>query len=234
MTTFWCELAWLGALDGTVEQGVAITVEGDRITEVTVGAHPQPGAHRLAGLTLPGLANAHSHAFHRALRGRTHGETGSFWTWRERMYALADRLDPDSYRALATATFAEMVLAGFTCVGEFHYLHHGEGGTHYAQPNEMGHVLLDAAQAAGIRITLLDACYLHSGMAAGAGLEPTQTRFSDGDADRWAARVDGLVDTDTVKIGAAIHSVRSVDPASMSVVGDWSATRLAPAARPCQ
>ncbi|MGZ4674377.1 MAG: formimidoylglutamate deiminase [Ilumatobacteraceae bacterium] len=228
MTDFWCELAWLGALDGTVEQGVAITVEGDRIVEVGVGARPRSSAHRLDGLTLPGLANAHSHAFHRALRGRTHGETGSFWTWRERMYALAARLDPDSYRELATATFAEMVLAGFTCVGEFHYLHHGDGGTSYAQPNEMGHVLLDAAQAAGIRITLLDACYLQGGMALGTGLEPTQTRFSDGDADRWAGRVDGLVDTDNAKIGAAIHSVRSVDPVSMSVVGEWSARRAAP------
>ena len=227
MTTFWCELAWLGALDGSIAEGVAVTVEGDRITDVTIGAQPQSGAHRLAGLTLPGLANAHSHAFHRALRGRTHGETGSFWTWRERMYALAERLDPDSYRALATATFAEMALAGFTCVGEFHYLHHGGGGVTYAQPNEMGNVLLDAARAAGIRITLLDACYLQGGMAPGAGLEPTQTRFSDGDADRWAVRVDGLVDTDTAKIGAAIHSVRSVDPVSMSTVGQWSARRAA-------
>ena len=91
------------------------------------------------------MANAHSHAFHRALRGRTHGESGSFWTWRDRMYTLADRLDPDSYRELATATFAEMVLAGFTCVGEFHYLHHDRGGAPYAAPNEMGEVLLDGS-----------------------------------------------------------------------------------------
>src|SRR6185503_21038908 len=115
-----------------------ITVEGDRIVAVTLGAQSQPDDRALPGLTLPGMANAHSHAFHRALRGRTHGETGSFWTWRDRMYALADRLDPDSYRALATATFAEMVLAGFTCVGEFHYLHHDLGGTPYADPNVMG------------------------------------------------------------------------------------------------
>ena len=228
MTSYWCELAWLGALDGSIEHGVGITIEGDRITEVVVGCQPQPGAHRLAGLTLPGLANAHSHAFHRALRGRTHAETGSFWTWRETMYALAERLDPDSYRALATATFAEMALAGFTSVGEFHYLHHATAGAQYAQPNEMGQVLLEAADAAGIRITLLDACYLQSGMAAGSTLEPTQRRFSDGDAHGWAARVDGLVDTTTAKIGAAIHSVRSVGPAAMAVVGDWSALRNAP------
>jgi cytosine/adenosine deaminase-related metal-dependent hydrolase len=80
VTTYWCELAWLGNLEGEVERGVAITVDGDRITDVSVGASPSHDAHRLDGLTLPGMANAHSHAFHRALRGRTHGESGSFWT----------------------------------------------------------------------------------------------------------------------------------------------------------
>ncbi|MEP7201012.1 MAG: formimidoylglutamate deiminase [Ilumatobacteraceae bacterium] len=225
MTGYWCELAWLGDLDGTVERGVSITVDGDRITDVSVNASPAHAGHRLEGLTLPGLANAHSHAFHRALRGRTHGESGSFWTWRDRMYGLADRLDPDSYRALATATFAEMVLAGFTCVGEFHYLHHDRVGVPYARPNEMGEVLLAAAAAAGIRITLLDTCYLRAGMNADAELNSTQRRFSDGDGDRWATRVDDLVAGSAAKIGAAIHSVRSVDPASMSIVAGWAAAR---------
>jgi formiminoglutamate deiminase len=228
VTVYWCELAWLGDLAGAVEHGVAITVEGDRITAVTAGADPPPGAQRLAGLTLPGLANAHSHAFHRALRGRTHGETGSFWTWRDRMYALADRLDPDSYRELATATFAEMVLAGFTCVGEFHYVHHDRGGAPYSHANLMGHVLLDAAAAAGIRISLLDTCYLRAGLADDAELNATQLRFSDGDGDAWAARVDALGDAPVAKIGAAIHSVRSVDPSSMPVVASWAASRTAP------
>ncbi len=229
MTTYWCELAWLGDLGGHVEHGVTITVAGDRISAVGVGvAIPPADAHSLPGLTMPGMANAHSHAFHRALRGRTHGETGSFWTWRDRMYVLADRLDPDSYRALATATFAEMALAGFTCVGEFHYLHHDLGGASYAQPNEMGRVLLDSAAAAGIRITLLDTCYLRGGFTTDSLLNPTQQRFSDGDADAWAERASGLVDTATAKVGAAIHSVRSVDPASMSVVAEWAATRHAP------
>jgi formiminoglutamate deiminase len=226
VTTYWCELAWLGDPLGAVEQGVVITVEGDRISAVSTDALPPPDAQRLTGLTLPGMANAHSHAFHRALRGRTHDEAGSFWTWRDRMYNLADRLDPDSYLALATATFAEMVLAGFTCVGEFHYLHHDRGGATYANPNEMGEVLLDAAAAAGIRITLLDSCYLRSGMAADAELTPTQLRFSDGDANAWSARVDGLSArigaSVEAKIGAAIHSVRSVDPPSMSVVAKWA------------
>ncbi|MEP7112727.1 MAG: formimidoylglutamate deiminase, partial [Ilumatobacteraceae bacterium] len=222
MTTFWCELAWLGDLDGMIDHGVVITIEGDRIAAVTASAAPPSGAHHLAGLTVPGMANAHSHAFHRALRGRTHGEAGSFWTWRERMYELADRLDPDTYRDLATATFAEMVLAGFTCVGEFHYLHHDRGGTRYAQRNEMGQVLLDSAAAAGIRMTLLDACYLQAGMTRDAALTHTQLRFSDGSADAWAMRCNELTGAPTARIGAAIHSVRSVDPDSMSIVASWA------------
>ncbi|MEY2400397.1 MAG: hypothetical protein QOJ08_508 [Ilumatobacteraceae bacterium] len=228
MTTFWSELAWLGDLDGAVDAGVTITVEGDRITGVATNTKPPGDAQRLAGLTIPGMANAHSHAFHRALRGRTHGESGSFWTWRDRMYALADRLDPDLYRDLATATFAEMVLAGFTCVGEFHYLHHDRGGRSYGQPNEMGDVLLDAAASAGIRITFLDTCYLRAGMTADAQLNNAQRRFTDGDVESWVGRVDGLVDRPGTQIGAAIHSVRSVDPASMSVVAGWAGSRNVP------
>src|SRR5262249_52160832 len=142
VTKYWCELAWLGDLDGAVEHSVTLTVEGDRITGVEAGTTAGADAVRLPGVTIPGLANGHSHAFHRALRGRTHGDSGSFWTWRETMYALADRLDPDTYRRLATATFAEMVQAGYTCVGEFHYLHHDRHGERYGSSNEMGEALL--------------------------------------------------------------------------------------------
>jgi formiminoglutamate deiminase len=211
---------------------VTIEVAGKRIIAVANGvASAPPGAHRLAGLTVPGMANAHSHAFHRALRGRTHGETGSFWTWRDRMYQLADRLDPDTYRSLATATFGEMVLAGFTCVGEFHYLHHDRKGKPYAEPNAMGQAIIDAAGAAGIRLTLLDTCYLQSGMGAAgerSELRPAQRRFSDGDAAAWATRVERLTTSETTAIGAAIHSVRSIDPDAMPVVTGWAASRSAP------
>ncbi|MEO7371076.1 MAG: formimidoylglutamate deiminase, partial [Ilumatobacteraceae bacterium] len=116
-------------------------------------------------------------------------------------------------------------LAGFTCVGEFHYLHHDRRGVRYDEPNEMGEVLLEAAAAAGIRITLLDTCYLRAGMTPDAELNETQHRFSDGSAEAWAGRVDGLGDTAMAKVGAAIHSVRSVDPASMSVVAQWASGR---------
>jgi len=221
VTTYWCELAWLGDLDGSVDTEVTITVDRDRITGVEAGTAAADADVRLAGLTIPGMANAHSHAFHRALRGRTHGDAGSFWTWRETMYALADRLDPDSYRQLATATFAEMVLAGFTCVGEFHYLHHDHHGQAYADPNAMGHALLDAAAVAGIRITLLDTCCLRAGLDSDTELSHTQLRFSDGDVDAWARRADQLIAGEGARIGAAIHSVRSVPAAAMPLIAEW-------------
>ena len=190
------ELAWLGA--GEVQAGVLIEAAGPLLRTVTPGIAASalpPGTQRLPGLTLPGLANAHSHAFHRALRGVTEQGQGTFWTWRERMYQVAGRLTPDSYLALARAAYAEMALAGVTCVGEFHYLHHGPDGVRYADPNEMGRALMLAAEQAGLRITLLDACYLSGGLAADGRAEPlspVQRRFCDGDAERWAERVAGL------------------------------------------
>jgi formiminoglutamate deiminase len=199
---------------------VLISVEADRIRSVTSNTDPGD-AERLAGLTLPGLANAHSHAFQRALRGRTHGGSGSFWTWREQMYALAATIDPDSYLALARATFGEMALAGVTVVGEFHYLHHGPGGVPYDDPNAMGHAVVQAAAEAGIRITLIDSCYLRGGF--GVELDEVQKRFADRDAEAWAARVDSLHDA-----AAAIHSVRAVDPDSARLVAEWAASRSAP------
>ena len=101
------------------------------------------------------------------------------------MYAVAAQLDPDSYLALARATFAEMALAGITCVGEFHYLHHGPDGTPYDDPNAMGHALQQAATDAGIRLTLLDTCYLKGGLTPGGHLplERQQRRFADYDVD---------------------------------------------------
>jgi formiminoglutamate deiminase len=217
VTTFWCEHAWLGAGDGPVAD-VRVLVDGGRITAVQRGFAPLPGDVRLTGVVLPGLANAHSHAFHRALRGRTHDEGGTFWTWRERMYALASRLDPESYLALARAAYAEMALAGVTCVGEFHYLHHGPGGRRYADPNAMGEALVSAAAEAGIRLTLLDTCYLAGGLVAGEGSSPggayqpldaVQQRFSDGDVTAWAARVSSLPPRRGLVVGAAVHSVRA-------------------------
>ncbi|MEU9503995.1 formimidoylglutamate deiminase [Streptomyces sp. NPDC048196] len=224
-TTYWLEHAWLGS---HVEPGVTLETADGRITALRTGdATPPPGATVLRGLTLPGLANAHSHAFHRALRGTVQVGSGTFWTWREIMYSVADRLTPDSYFALARAVYAEMALAGITCVGEFHYLHHAPGGTRYDDPNAMGEALIAAAADAGIRITLLDTAYLSSGF--GAPPDRHQLRFSDGTADRWAQRADALkADREHVRIGAAIHSVRAVPAGQLGTVADWARERQAP------
>jgi formiminoglutamate deiminase len=150
------------------------------------------------------------------------------------MYDVAATLDPDSYFRLARATYREMAAAGITSVGEFHYLHHQPDGTPYDDPNAMGHALIEAAREAGIRISLLDTCYLSSGF----GEPPTgvQVRYSDGDAEAWAVRAaqlrrpgrsddrsDGKSDDKSdVVIGAAIHSVRAVPADQMPVVGAWT------------
>ena len=213
-------------LPSGVARDVTFEVAGGRFTAVS--AQSLPGdAQVLPGVVLPGFANAHSHAFHRALRGRTHEGGGTFWTWRERMYAVAAQLDPDSYRALATATYAEMALAGITTVGEFHYLHHAPGGAAYDDPNAMGEALRQAAADAGIRLTLLDTCYVAGGLDATghSPLDKTQLRFGDGDADRWAERVAGLADSDGMRVGAAIHSVRSVPRGQLSAVTRAAAGR---------
>lgn len=220
--SYWCRAA---VLPGGTAHDVTVTVRNGFIESVTPGT-PWTGTV-LDGLVLPGMANNHSHAFHRALRGRTHRDRGSFWTWRESMYALAARLDPERYYRLARAVYGEMVAAGFTAVGEFHYLHHAPDGARYGDPNEMSRALLAAAADAGIRITLLDTCYLSSGF--GAPCEGTQRRFSDDTVDGWAARVDALgAPGEGARLGAAVHSVRAVPEDAIRRVARWATGRDAP------
>jgi formiminoglutamate deiminase len=236
---YWhAELAWLPGVG--VCPGVLIESAGERFSAVTprVGRGDAPAeAVWLPGLTLPGFANAHSHAFHRALRGITQASRGTFWAWRERMYEVALRLDPDGYLALARAVYAEMALAGISCVGEFHYVHHDPLGGPYPDPNAMGRALVQAAADAGIRMTLLDTCYLSGGLSRGGRVEPLagpQVRFGDGDTQRWAARVDALAPGSRgmlgthARVGAAIHSVRAVRPEQMHPVVAWAQRHGAP------
>ncbi|WP_202878831.1 formimidoylglutamate deiminase [Ornithinimicrobium ciconiae] len=221
---------WALLPDG-LARDVLFVVDGGRFVAVTPGVPSaqaaSDGAERLPGVVLPGLANCHSHAFHRALRGRTHHGGGTFWTWREGMYAVANRLDPDSYLALARVTYAEMALAGITAVGEFHYLHHGPDGTPYEDPNAMGLALVEAARDAGIRLTLLDTLYLAGGLTADGHtpLEGPQRRFGDRDVAAWAQRVSGLrVHTSGgpahLRLGGAIHSVRAVPRDQLALAPD--------------
>lgn len=205
MKGYWCERAWLP--DGVASR-VLVRVSDGRIASVSTVDTIPLGVERLYGVVFPGFANAHSHAFHRALRGRTHGDGGTFWTWRERMYAVAERLTPETYLGLARAVYAEMAVAGVTAVGEFHYLHAGG--------NEMAEALRQAAAEAGIRLTLLDACYLAGGI--GEPVRGVQERFSDGTGERWAERVAELREDANTRVGAAIHSVRAVPRETLSLV----------------
>jgi formiminoglutamate deiminase len=208
------EQAWLGH----PASEVLIEVKNGTITAITEGVLAPPRAVVLEGWTIPGLANVHSHAFQHMLRGRVESGAGDFWEWREQMYGATD-WDPSDYYNYSRHVFQEMVEAGVTAVGEFHYLHrHG---------NELGEALIRAAGEVGIRITLIDACYLRGGLDW-KPLDAAQKSFSDGDVEHWARRVDRLNDADGVRIAAAIHSVRAVDPKSMRAVAAWARERKAP------
>ena len=225
--TYWCEHAFLTS---GMQGDVRITVVDGRFSIIERGAPRGIGDHILGGVVLPGLANTHSHAFQRALRGHTQVGTGSFWTWRDHMYRAAVRLDPDSYHRLARATFGEMVSGGMTTVGEFHYVHHRPDGLPYANANAMGEAVLAAADDAGIRITMLDTLYLHGGLGPDGYMpvDDSQRRFSDHTASAWIERVDQLQLTGRAKLGAALHSVRAVDPEAMTQVADWARSRSCP------
>lgn len=223
-TQFWCERAWV---EGTVADGVLLTCDDTgTLSEVETGIDSAPaGAEVVPGLTLPGGVNAHSHAFHRILRGRTHGDGGTFWTWREVMYSVAAKLDPESYETVARAVFAEMLAGGYTSVGEFHYVHHSQDGTPYDPAHAMERALARAAASAGIRIRLLDTCYLTG--AIDAELSAEQVRFGDGTIDDYMDRHMALSASfaeefpvrapgeSFVHVGAAIHSIRAVPAANL-------------------
>jgi formiminoglutamate deiminase len=208
------EQAWLGHR----AENVLIEVEAGRLTNIEEGVPAPADATALKGWTIPGLANVHSHAFQRLLRGEIESGGGDFWEWRAQMYRFTE-WDPDDYMKHARVVFRDMLEVGITAVGEFHYLHsHGNG---------LGEALIAAAREEGIRITLIDACYLRGGLD-GRPLEAEQLTFSDGDADRWARRMDELIEGDGVRIAAAIHSVRGVDPESMRIVATYARERRMP------
>ncbi|WP_067496680.1 formimidoylglutamate deiminase [Actinoplanes sp. TFC3] len=177
------------------------------------GGTEGPAEVRL-GTVVPAFANTHSHAFHRLLRGRTNGGGGDFWRWRTEMYAVAARLDPDLMYEVAALVYAEMVAAGYSSVGEFHYVHHAADGTPYPK-HDMELALVAAAHTAGIRLTLLDTLYLHGGF--GRPLGEQQRRFGDGNVERWLERWHDLrAVVRGATLGAAFHSVRAVAPSELA------------------
>lgn len=224
MTRYWAPYAWL---PGGCQADVSFEVIKGRFSSVSVETPAEGDQQRLTGVVLPGLANGHSHAFHRALRGRTQGNGGTFWSWRRQMYDVASRLDPDDYFTLARDTYTEMVRAGYTVVGEFHYLHHDHRGRPYADPNAMGRALIAAAGEVGIRLTLLDTCYVSGGLDARGHrpLDAVQERFRDATVEDWATRVEELGDDQLLRIGVAAHSVRAVPAAALSVINSVRGNR---------
>jgi formimidoylglutamate deiminase len=168
-------------------------------------------------LLMPGLVNAHSHAFQRVLRGRTEflapgREADDFWSWRELMYRAANALDPDSLYLVSRQAFLEMALAGITTVGEFHYVHHEPSGTPYSDPQLLAHQVIRAARDVGLRIVLLRVLYARAGYQVPEN--PLQRRFLDPDVDTALSRVEALrssAEVDPlVTVGLAPHSVRAV------------------------
>jgi len=201
----------------SVLEDAVVSVEGGRI--IAVEAYdPQHHAgaldHGQVAL-VPGLVNAHSHAFQRALRGRAeHLTTGrdDFWSWRTVMYGMANAVDPAQLEAISAMAFLEMVRAGFTTVGEFHYVHHQPDGTPYDDPNALAHRVISAARRVGLRITLLRVAYNRAGFRA--QLDPLQRRFIERDVYRYLSRVTALDSAwrhePLVSVGMAPHSVRAV------------------------
>ena len=167
-------------------------------------------------LVMPGMATAHSHAFQRALRGRTQRrsmQAGSFWSWRGLMYDLAEKLDPDDIFNISRFAFAELAMSGVTAVGEFHYVHHAPGGTPYADRLTLAESVIHAALEVGIRITLIRTAYRRAGYQK--SLASAQERFCDPNADLVMADVESLLnryqDNSLVEVAIAAHSIRAVE-----------------------
>jgi len=195
---------------------ILITLNGRKISAIAVGAPPSANAERISGIAVPGLTNVHSHAFQRAMAGlaETRGPAeDSFWTWREVMYRFLAEMTPDDIEAVAALAYAEMLEAGFTTVGEFHYLHNAPDGRRYADPAETGARIVAAAKTSGIGLTLLPSFYAHGG-CGGRPAKPGQIRFLsdlDGFADLLASSGRHVASLDGAKLGIAPHSLRAVD-----------------------
>lgn len=201
---------------------VAVTITDGRISDVRSDTPPGSADERHA-IAIPGMANVHSHAFQRAMAGRAEHrgpEADDFWTWREAMYRVALAVSPDDVEAIAAQLYAEMLEAGFTRVGEFHYLHHDPDGRPYDNPAEMAERLLAAAATAGIGITILPSFYAH-GDFGGAPAAPGQRRFLndiDGFADILARTRRAAAGLFGAQVGVAPHSLRAVAPGELAAL----------------
>jgi formimidoylglutamate deiminase len=197
---------------------VGVTVEDGRVVEVG----PATNGERLPGLALaPGFVNSHSHAFQRGLRGRVervdlNHPHDDFWTWRERMYALAEGLDQTSMRETSERCYREMLSAGYTSVAEFHYVHHRPDGEPYEDPNALAKAVAEAAEEAGIRLIILPVAYARGGIP----------RFRDAQVERFLERVEALrgwaKGRPLLETGVAAHSVRAVPRGWLEKIGEFA------------
>ena len=200
-----------------VRECVRINVVDGRIGDVVAGGAAVAGEIAVRGLALPGMANVHSHAFQRAMAGLAEwdaGGTDNFWSWREAMYRFAERLDPESQRAIARFLYIEMLKAGYTAVGEFHYLHNQPGGAAYAPANAMMAATAEAARESGIALTLLPTLYMCGGVD-GRALSERQRRFGKSVDELLAMRAAMTGQAGVTKVGLALHSLRAVPVAAM-------------------
>lgn len=231
MTRLWCDQAWV---QGQWSEGVLLEAHRGHWQRITTGVTAPEDATPRLPCVVPGLVNAHSHAFQRAMAGMTErcdpARAGDdFWSWRERMYQVALRVDATQLETIAEWLYREMLQAGFTQVCEFHYLHRDTDGSAYAEPAALGLALTRAAQRAGMGLTLLPTLYLHRGLDQ-PGLGPAQRRFASQPDDvlGWQAQIQSLARAEGIShclnAGVALHSLRAVDAAAMrrvvAAVGD--------------
>jgi formimidoylglutamate deiminase len=232
LRSYFAPMAWI---NGTWEKDVLMCVANDGTwasIQVNASVDEQRGAIRLSGPVLPGLVNAHSHAFQRAIAGMTEHASGgqdNFWSWRDRMYSAAQRIKPQQLEAIAALLYAELLRAGYTQVCEFHYLHNDLQGKPYANPLEMSCALVRAAQRVGIGITLLPTLYMRSGFAA-AGLRDDQQRFSSTPDSifKLCEGVEKQFGGGLVNTGLALHSLRAVGHVALQEAVAYAKARHMP------
>jgi formimidoylglutamate deiminase len=211
--------AWLPDLiyaDGRFQSGVALVCD-ESVIELRAAESVADPIRLKNRALLPGLVNAHSHAFQRVIRGRTERRsqhtTDTFWTWREQMYAAANQLTPEEIYAASRMAFLEMALSGITAVGEFHYLHHAPDGSSYGDPNLLEREVVRAARDVGIRIALLRVAYARAGFQQEPN--PQQVRFIESSPEIYLRNLEQLLNAPEFKdpaawVGVAPHSVRAV------------------------
>ena len=205
-------------------------LDSGHIGAITIGESQGqlPGENLDGQILIPGLVNGHSHAFQRAIRGKTHSRPhgrSDFWSWREAMYGVVESLTPEYLYDISHHAFLDMLEAGYTHVGEFHYVHHQQGGKAYADENELSNTVIQAAVDAGILITLLRVVYLKTGYEAQSP-SPGQLRFMDSNVEESIESVERLMERwehhPGVNIGIAPHSVRAVHGEDLKKIGTWA------------